>query len=549
MADAGSTEIEETTDPHSGLPHGEIRAQLDRILASPELHATDKMRDFLRFVVEEKLAGRSHRLKGYTIAVNVFDRGDDFDATNDPVVRIQAGRLRRALERYYLVGGVSDPILIDIPKGRYIPRFSVRRAVSDERDRQQPHTATPELRTPHGPSLAVLPFENLTGDPEQLVLTVGLTEEVVTELTRFQDISVMACQHAQRPPGFPSDPVEAARRVGARFVLRGAVRRDAETVKVSAQLTDTVDGRQIWADASTHPLDASHLIATHERIANDVVAAVAGEFGIIARRLSAESRRKAPAELDTYEAMLRYYSHQVSPSPESAAVCFPALQRAVEHEPEFGPPWSALATLHCQMYTFDVPGFEEALETAIQFARRGVSLEPGSQLGRLILAYVSYVADDSDSFHDEIKTTLALNPNSPYSVGAAGYMHCMRGEFEAGLPLLDRAISVNPCHPSWFHSAHVVNHLARREYELALAESERHHPHQSYFAPLVHAAMLGKLGRIADAKPHVEQLLAQKPDFLARPFELLYRILKIDPLIDDLVDGLQAAVDAELDAD
>jgi adenylate cyclase len=471
----------------------------------------------------------------------VFGRGEDFDATNDPIVRIQASRLRRALERYYLVGGVSDPILIDIPKGRYIPRFTVRPEPADDPGRRLSRAIAPGADVTRGPSLAVLPFENLTGDPEQLVLSVGLTEEVVTELTRFQDISVMACQHAQRPPGFPTDPVEAARQVGARFVLRGAVRRDPDSVKVSAQLTDTADGRQIWADASTHPLEASHLIATQEQIANGVVAAVASEFGIIARRLSAESRRKAPAELDTYEAMLRYYSHQVWPSPESAAACFPALQRAVEHEPEFGPAWSALATLYCQMYTFDVPGFEGALETAIQFARRGVSLEPGSQLGRLILAYVSYVADDDDSFHEEIKAALALNPNSPYSVGAAGYMHCMRGEFEAGLPLLDRAISANPCHPSWFHSAHVVHHLARREYELALAESDRHRPHQSYFAPLVYAALLGYLGRLADAKPHLERLLALKPDFASRPFELVQRILKIDDLIDDIVDGLRRA--------
>ena len=189
--------------------------------------------------------------------------------------------------------------MIDIPKGRYIPRFALRPEPPDDQGPRQPHATAPGFHGAHGPSLAVLPFENLTGDPEQLVLTVGLTEEVVTELTRFQDISVMACQHAQRPPGFPTDPVEAARRVGARFVLRGAVRHDADSVKVSAQLTDTADGRQIWADASTHPLDASHLIATQERIANDVVAAVAGEFGIIARRLSAESRKKAPADLRT----------------------------------------------------------------------------------------------------------------------------------------------------------------------------------------------------------------------------------------------------------
>ncbi|HSN54157.1 MAG TPA: hypothetical protein VLT32_05775, partial [Candidatus Sulfomarinibacteraceae bacterium] len=199
MGGAGTSEHDAEVDPRSGLPHGEIRAQLGRILASPEFHATDKMRDFLRFVVEEKLAGRSHRLKGYTIAVDVFGRGEDFDAANDPIVRIQAGRLRRALERYYLVGGVSDPILIDIPKGRYIPRFTTRSAPrhTDAAPPGRSKTA-PEERA-QGPSLAVLPFENLTEDPEQVALTNGLTEELITELTRFQDIAVIPCQQARRP--------------------------------------------------------------------------------------------------------------------------------------------------------------------------------------------------------------------------------------------------------------------------------------------------------------------------------------------------------------
>jgi len=172
-------------DGSSGLDHDGIRQQLARILSSPEFHATDRVRDFLRFVVEEKLAGRSHRLKGYTIAVQVFGRSEDFDATNDPIVRIQAGRLRRALERYYLVAGVGDPILIDVPKGRYIPRFAARPAapaspapIPGQPASTQALPAAPapdDLPVTTGPSVAVLPFENLSGDPAQLALTVGLT--------------------------------------------------------------------------------------------------------------------------------------------------------------------------------------------------------------------------------------------------------------------------------------------------------------------------------------------------------------------------------------
>ena len=106
------------TPTNVGAPSPEeVQAQLERILGHRDFEASGRTREFLRFVVEETLAGRRHRLKGYTIAVEVFGRAKDFDANLDPIVRIQAGRLRRALERYYLVAGGDDPVLITVPKG------------------------------------------------------------------------------------------------------------------------------------------------------------------------------------------------------------------------------------------------------------------------------------------------------------------------------------------------------------------------------------------------------------------------------------------------
>jgi adenylate cyclase len=528
-------------EPRSGLSVVAIREQLGRILASPEFRATDKMRDFLRFIVQEKLAGRSNLLKGYTVALAVFDRADDFDSTNDPIVRIQAGRLRRALERYYLTAGSRDPIQIDIPKGRYIPHFAALPDAPAAMLVGVGRKAAGQLADEGVPSLAVLPFESLTADPDPTPLATGLAEELATELTRFQDIVVISCHAARQPPGFPADSVEIGRSVGVRFVLGGAIRWDGKAVKVSAHLIDTRDGEKVWAESFTHPLEASRLIATQEQIAGSVVAAVASEFGIIARRLSSESRKVAPNDLRTYEAMLRYYDHQISPSPESAEECFVALHAASEREPDYAPLWSALATLHCQNYSFDVAGVDNSLETALDHARRGVYLEPGSQLGRLILAYASYLADDADSFREEAGVALSLNPNSPYTVGAIGYLHAMMGEIDPGLPLLDRAISLNPCSPAWFHAGYVVDHLLRNDYEHALAVTRTYHPFISFWDDVMIAAMLGRLDRTDEAQPHVESARMQKPDLAGRAGELMRRTLKIDDLVDDLVDGLRRA--------
>ena len=110
----------------------QVRKQLDRILASQAFDARPRNRAFLSYVVNETLAGREDRIKGYTIAQEVFQRDADFDPQQDPVVRIEAGNLRRSLERYYLTAGTGDPVVIDIPKGGYVPRFEVREPASDE---------------------------------------------------------------------------------------------------------------------------------------------------------------------------------------------------------------------------------------------------------------------------------------------------------------------------------------------------------------------------------------------------------------------------------
>lgn len=535
-----SNALPATPSPRVNPSEAAVREELVRILGHPEFHATDKMRDFLRFVVEETLAGRKHRIKGFTIATQVFGRGDDFDPGQDPIVSIQAGRLRRALERYYLVVGGRDPVYIDVPKGGYVPRFTVQRPDSPDRTTGR-LSSQGEPERPGGPTIAVLPFENLTGDPEQQILATGLTEELVTEMNRFQDVVVVPCWLASDGRELQADPLEATRTAGARFALQGAVRTDSATVKVSTRLTDTMNGRLIWAEGFTHPFEASRLIATQENIALSVVTAIGSEYGIIARRLSSESRKKAPAELDTYEAMLRYYTHQIHPSPESSRTCFVALQRAVEREPEYGPAWSALATLHCQMYTFDTPGFDDPLGTALRFARRGVFLEPGSQLARLILAYASYLAEDPVTFHQEIETALTLNPNSPYTVGTAGYFHVMQGDFERGLPLLDRAIAVNPCHPEWFHAGYVIHDLCRHDFERALQELQQHRPFLTFWLDVAYAAVLALLDRLDEARSHLAKVEEQKPDFAARARELLRRTVKIDALVEQILEALSLA--------
>ena len=167
-----------------------IQRQLQRILNSSEFQATKSQREFLQFVVSETLAGRSHEIKGYTVATRVFGRQADFDANLDPIVSIQANKLRRALERYYLVAGQNDPVRIDIPKGTYVPTFRLRTDVEPAKSESGSDDVENRFEG-QWPSVLVRPLQNLTGDPEKDYLGIGLATELVIEICRYQEIRAL----------------------------------------------------------------------------------------------------------------------------------------------------------------------------------------------------------------------------------------------------------------------------------------------------------------------------------------------------------------------
>ena len=184
-----------------------IRAMLERITQSPEFNATPRSRKFLAYIVEETLAGRAERIKAYSIATDVFGRGADFDAHSDPIVRLEAGRLRRALEHYYQQAGGEDPVAISIPKGGYIPQFLSRPSEAVDPTPalylRRPAIlgalvvvgliavaawfAAASLRRPDPvapavPLLLIRPFEDLTQAGSSGAVTKGLMQEIINQV-------------------------------------------------------------------------------------------------------------------------------------------------------------------------------------------------------------------------------------------------------------------------------------------------------------------------------------------------------------------------------
>jgi adenylate cyclase len=503
-----------------------IRRQLQRILGSPDFHATDRQRSFLQFVVKETLSGRSQEIKGYTVATQVFGRKGDFDQATDPIVSIQAGQLRRALERYYFAAGSQDPIRIDIPKGTYVPIFLEQTGV--ETDATAGHASNITMED-SWPTLLIRPFENLTGNPVKDCLGIGFATELAVEITRYQEIRALYVRN---------DSDRRDSHGGARFVLGGHIFEDRTGMKLTVSLADTKTGKQIWGESHRSDLDPAELISFQEEVARVVATKIVNEFGIISKYLSVESKKKPPTELTTYEAILRFYEYEQSFAPESFLKAIEALQHASNIEPECGQVWTLLARLYANAHGLGVPGFENHLEKAVAFAEKGAHIDPDNQRSLATLALVRFHSNELSAAIRESHRALAVNSNTLFMVDGIGYIMTLSGEWERGQALIRKIMKLNPYYRNVVHYALWADCLRREDYQGAYRETMSLRSPVLFWYPLAKAATLGLLGRGEEGNEYAENLLRLRPDFPNRGRALTGRYIKFDNILDQVIEGL-----------
>jgi len=514
------------------FPPSAISGQMNRILDSPEFKATDAQRAFLRYVVEKSLAGNADVIKGYTVATEVFGRNEDFDQATDPIVSIQANKLRRALERYYLVAGQNDPIRIDIPKGTYVPTFQGQ----SRRSRTEPlpgKRKTASGRDSGWPTILVQSFDNLTGNRDLDYMGIGIATEIALEITRYQEIRVLR----QRP--------EAGHRrasdIGVRFVICGSIKTDATGLKVIVNLVDGLTGLYVWGDSHRTDLNPAELISFEERIASAIVSKISCEDGIVVKTLAPESKRVAPEELTTYQAMLRFYRFLIDFSPETFLDTFAALQQACTNEPECGMVWSMLARLYSLNYSLELFDLETPVEKAAAFAEKGVKLDPANPRVRMIMGFILLFKNELSAGLTEVHHALRLNPNSLIIRENIGYLMTLFGDWQRGPALINDAIEQNPYYNVIVHYALWVDWVRQEKYDRAYEETLHFKKPSLFWDPLLRTASLGLLGRIDDGIQAGKDLLQCKPDFSACGRVLIQHYIKFDDIVERVILGLGKA--------
>jgi TolB-like protein len=558
----------------------EVRAALERILRSSGFEHAGRASDFLRFVVERTLAGEGNRLKGYTVAIEVFGRPSTFDAQSDPLVRVEALRLRQRLTEYYANEGATDDVRVDLPRGGYAVKAAYaasepaaaasrdQRSVAappnaasvvnvharaawavaavltviaiglatvqwEARVAQQPAAAEVSPERAHRTKIAVVPLENLSSTPAFDRLAASLTEEIMLRLDEL-DLFVIATQAKWYGPGAPLDGVFGTEHS---YVLTGSVRDHAGAVRITVRIIEAEMGTQIWSAAYDEPLSIEQQTELQAKVAHDAAAAAA-PFGPVFDAELALARRSAHT-LELPDCQTRYRAFRRATDPALFPEAYACFQSLVKRRPELAYAWAGLAMMLVDEHMFH-QGDGDSLKRARAAVETALRLESTNVLANAALTRVQYYSGDP-AFAETAEKALALAPRNPEMLGLLGILLAAYGDTVHGSELVARAHELSPQPRPMFNLGYVFAHLQEGDGCAALPLALDLDAPKWFIAPMVTAAAAGLCGDRATAAKATKRLLAISPGFETE-FPALIEVWHFDPrLRAALVHGLRQA--------
>jgi TolB-like protein/Flp pilus assembly protein TadD len=355
---------------------------------------------------------------------------------------------------------------------------------------------------PDKPSIAVLPFENLSGDPEQQYFSDGITEDIITDLSRFRSLFVIARQSSFAFKGLPIKVQEIGRELGVGYIVEGSVRRVADRVRVSAQLVDAASGSHLWVERYDREL--SDIFAVQDEIARSVAAAVSGRIEVASRD---RVRRLSPTELKAYDLVLRAKALTMNYTRADNAEARVCAERAIELDPS-----SARALTHsawCHFYdhmacwTADI---DASLARSFDLAQRAVLLDETDSFAHTIVGIVHWFRREFDQARVEILAGVTLNPNDFLARRYHGMFLAATGRAESGIEQIELGRRLNPFDTRWVPwDLGIVCFTAHRYEEAIAALKQARKPINEVRGWL--AASYAQAGRSREACETLEEFL------------------------------------------
>ena len=356
------------------------------------------------------------------------------------------------------------------------------------------------LALPDKPSIAVLPFTNLSGDPDQEFFGGGIAEDILTDLAKLRWLFVIARNSSFTFRGKAVDVRAVSRELGVRYVLEGSVRRAGNRIRVTAQLIDATTGAHVWA--SRYDRDLADIFAVQDEITAAIAAAIAPAI------IDAEQQRalrKSAERLDAWEAYHRGMWHVAMGNRESSAIAKDFFQKAVDLDTNFAAAYAALAGIVLQSgMVFFVISLDEAARAGELLARKALSLDPSDAGARARLALAMYAAGDLEGCISECNEALSHDGNCAYAHGVKGTALVFVGRQEEARASLRTCLRLDPRDPARANQLHFIalSHYLDGDYEAAAETSRdairRYPSHGPPYRFLL--ASLGQLGRQAECE-------------------------------------------------
>src|SRR5215831_12705311 len=430
---------ESRADPaREPVPARTVREQLERVVNSSGFVSSARLRRFLAHIVNRTIDGDLDSLKEFSIAMEVFDRTANYDPNVDAIVRVEARRLRSKLKAYYEEGpGRSDPVLIGLRPGSYVPIFRWLEQGAQE-NRKEIGASIQTRRA----SIAVLPFVNMSPEPEQDYFCDGISEEIINALTRVSGLNVIARTSAFQFKGVAVDIREVGQRLGADLVIQGSVRKAGMQLRIAAQAIHSETGHHLWSE--TFRRELKDIFAIQEEIAESVA-------GLLRLQMPEARVRSSARNLDAYTKHLRARFLIYQQSPEAQRVAIEQLRELIELFPDYAPAYSGIAAANGFLCFYGVVSGRDMYLEIKANAERGYALDPNSGETCTVLGGIrscfEYRWDEADRLYER---ALQLQPSNATAHLFRAVSSLCRGNILAAESGFRRAAELDPISASGY---------------------------------------------------------------------------------------------------
>lgn len=515
----------------------DIEIELERILSSKVFRKTTVLSNFLRYVVIETLEGRVNEIKEYSIAVKALGKPADFNPQIDAVIRIHAGRLRRNLTEYYHEEGIDDPVLISLKKGSYIPEFGAM-----DRANGQP------ISTPVPPAhdnvptnrVAVLPFKNLSGLPENDFMVDGFCEQLSSDLAQFHEITVISYFSTSKFREEKADIRKVGKELNASHLITGSIYRDKKHLRISMQLVNVITGAQLWTQTYDRAIKFDYLYEIFDDIIKQVVPKLTGYYGVINRSSTLSTQLDPSIGQDTIDAVFWYHHYQMHYTEEVFRITLGKLEKAVQQNPDYALAWAMLAELYLDGDTLCCETVSDPVGEANKCVHKALQLDPDCQHAYLSLGWMHIFQKDKRGTVKALERGMLINPTSSFFLGVAAFLFSLLGDYDKSTDYFNQSVILNPYYAWWVNLGPVFTHVSYSNYVEALEFANRINIPGVFWDSVIKIAVLGQLSR-----PEAAELAAEFETKFPGKAEVTCSILKailFDEIVHDRIkEGLNKA--------